>query len=390
MPFSLLFPLDQIKPTEILTRYSEWVYFTLILVFFISVAGITLRKHFDKPYVKPLIIAVGLMLTVGVFKFKDSLTTIFGGWGIIGTVLLVMMAATIPYGLCRGFGLSGTKAFFLTYILLYILSWFQFPKIYYTLSDKNLGLINLALLILFVVAIFKVVKFSKLSPSIATDLSGTGALEPEIGREIEIQGKEQRLIKKHAGKLTKLEIRTIGDIAELLAEIHQIIKNHRNNLPKEERKKITGILNEILKKETIFTKAIQNLRKILQRIGFADASQLREQKVRMAKAEGKERELLKKEIAEEEEKLKIEKSILELEERLNQYMNSFKELLSQSVEHLRASPYPFDAEPYLVKARGVLKNIADMLTETKELEKKLINVTKTEKRLLKKEKEAGE
>jgi hypothetical protein len=67
MPSSLLFHLNQIKPTEFLTQYSEWIYFTLILVFFISVAGITLRKHFDKPYVKPLIISVGLLLTIGIF-----------------------------------------------------------------------------------------------------------------------------------------------------------------------------------------------------------------------------------------------------------------------------------------------------------------------------------
>ena len=79
MASSLLFPLDQIKPSQILTQYSEWIYFTLVLVFFISVAGITLRKHFDKPYVKPLIISVGLMLTFGVFKYKEGLSTIFEG-----------------------------------------------------------------------------------------------------------------------------------------------------------------------------------------------------------------------------------------------------------------------------------------------------------------------
>jgi hypothetical protein len=47
--------------------------------------------------VKPLIIAVGLMLTVGVFRFRGSVVSIIEGWGIIGTVLLVMMAAIIPY-----------------------------------------------------------------------------------------------------------------------------------------------------------------------------------------------------------------------------------------------------------------------------------------------------
>jgi Na+/H+ antiporter NhaA len=65
MPSSLLFPLDQIKPSQVLAQYPEWIYFTLVLVFFVSLSGIALRKHFDKPYVKPLIISVGLMLTFG-------------------------------------------------------------------------------------------------------------------------------------------------------------------------------------------------------------------------------------------------------------------------------------------------------------------------------------
>ena len=185
--------------------------------------------------------------------------------------------------------------------------------------------------------------------------------------------------------MTKIEIHTINDIAESLAEIHQIIQTHRNNLPREERDRITGILKKIIKKETIFTKSVQKLRKIFQRIGVADANQLREQKERMAKADEKEKEILTKEIADEQEKLKIEKSILEFEERLNQYMNSFNEFIRLSVEHLRASPYPFDAEPHLGKARVILKDISEMLKETKILEEKLLNLTKAEKSLLKKE-----
>jgi hypothetical protein len=355
--------------------------------FFISVAGITLRKNFDRPYVKPLIIAVGLMLTVGVFKFRDSVTSIFEGWGIIGTVLLDIMAATIPYGLCRGFGLPGGKAFLLTYILLYILSWLQFPEIFYLFSDKNLGVINLGLLILFFVAIFKVVKFSKLPPKMGADLPGRSVLRPEIDREIETQGDEQRLIKRQAVKMTKIEIHTIDDMAESLAEIHPIIQTHRNNLPRNDRERIAEILKEILRKETIFTKSLQKLRKIFQRIGVADVDQLREQKGRMAKAEEKEKDILKKEIVDEGEKVKLEKSILEFEERLNQYMNSFNEFIQQSLERLKTSPYPFDAEPSIAKARFVLKEMAEMLKETKILEEKLVRLTKAEKNLLRKEKE---
>jgi hypothetical protein len=60
---------------------------------------------------------VGLMLTVGVFRLKERVAEVFEGWGILGTILLVVMVATVPYGLCRGFGLSNPRAFFLTYIL---------------------------------------------------------------------------------------------------------------------------------------------------------------------------------------------------------------------------------------------------------------------------------
>ena len=74
-----------------------------------AISGITLRKHFSKPYVKPLIISVGLMLTVGVFMMKERLIMIFEGWGIVGTILMVALVAMIPYGLCRGFGRGGSS-----------------------------------------------------------------------------------------------------------------------------------------------------------------------------------------------------------------------------------------------------------------------------------------
>ena len=143
MPSPKLFPLDIIKPGEILSQYSEWIYFAILLIFFVSISGITLRRHFSKPYIRPLIISVGLMLTVGVFMMRNRIVSIFEGWGMLGTFLLIVMAATVPYGLSRGFGLSAKKAFYLTYILFYILSWVKFPEIYYGLAERNFGLVNL-------------------------------------------------------------------------------------------------------------------------------------------------------------------------------------------------------------------------------------------------------
>jgi hypothetical protein len=212
MPSSLLFPFDQFQPSEFLHQYSEWIYFTLVLVFFISISGVALRKHFDKPYVKPLIVSVGLMLTVGVYMYKNYLITIFEGWGLLGTLMLVITAGAIPYGLSRGFGLPAGKAFFLSYILIYILSWVKFPEFYETLGENNLGLINLGLLILFIVAIFKLVKIGKLGISKKTDLSQNSPYTSEVSREIGMEDDEKGLIKGRAEKMSKLEIHSVEDI----------------------------------------------------------------------------------------------------------------------------------------------------------------------------------
>ena len=79
---TLLYPLEAIRLHEVLARYSDWLYFTLVLIFFISLAGLALRRHFERPYVKPLIVAVGLLLTIAVFKNRSVLEAIFSGWGV--------------------------------------------------------------------------------------------------------------------------------------------------------------------------------------------------------------------------------------------------------------------------------------------------------------------
>ena len=102
-------PLDLIKPQDILTQYSDWIYFALVLFFFISLAGIAFRRYFDSPFARPLIVVVGILLTVVVFKNRQSLTLIFDGWGPIGSILLVCVVAVIPFGLARRFGLPAGK-----------------------------------------------------------------------------------------------------------------------------------------------------------------------------------------------------------------------------------------------------------------------------------------
>ena len=386
MSSSALFPLDMIKPSQILSQYSEWIYFTLVLVFFISIAGITLRKHFDKPYVKPLIISVGLLLTVGAFKLKDSLNAIFEGWGVLGTILLVSMAATIPYGLCRGFGMSGRKAFYLTYILFYILSWVKFPQMYFILADHNLGLVNLGLLVMAVVSVYKMIASAKFTEGLAHDLARSNPFRREIEQEIEIQGKEKKVLVKEAIKMTQVELHTIDDIAFALAEIQRITEKNSTGFSGQERERIGRRLEEISKKENLFKKVYTSLQGTFERVEVLDSHQLDELRQRMAKVSQKEKQILKSEIAREEEKIRIEKAVIDFQSRLDQYLYSFNRFIGSAIAKMKGPGHPVDAVPYLSKARVILRDLLDMIKKMKTVEDKLISLTTEERRLLKKEK----
>ena len=139
-------------------------------------------------------------------------------------------------------------------------------------------------------------------------------------------------------------------------------------------------------KENILKGGFWSLQKKFKQISTIDTEQLQNLKERLKKASKKERKILKSEIKFEEDKLKIEKIILDLEVRLNQYTDSFNKFLAHSVEHLGRPENLFEVKDNLAKARLLLKDISEMLKETKSLEEKLVNLTKAEKILLKKEK----
>ena len=120
-----------------------------------------------------------------------------------------------------------------------------------------------------------------------------------------------------------------------------------------------------------------------------DAEQIREQKERLVKTDGKEKETLEAEISAEEEKIEIDRKVMGFEEKTDQYVGRFNNNLGQAVECMRGSAYPYDAKPYLEKARIILKDIFGMLKEIKIMEDRLIEITKMEEKLLKKEKDPG-
>jgi hypothetical protein len=389
MTEALLYPLDRIQPSEILSQYSEWIYFTLVLVFFISIAGITLRKHFDSPYVKPMIISVGIMLTVGVFMYKEQLVMIFEGWGILGLVLLVLLVAIIPYGLCKGYGMPSNKALYLTYVLLYILSWVAFPTLFYSLADRNLGLVNLGLLIIFLISIFKLIPIKKSNTVFSEKMKKEKPFQSEIVQNISSENRAERILKYDIGKILRFEINNIKDMAEALAQIQRLVETKRSNFSTDDRRQIAAFLQSLAEKESLFRKGLSNLHRIFEQVGIVDVKQLDDLKKRAQKANKKERQILIAEIEREEQKLRIYSSIKEMEVKLSALIDSFNRQIKSAVDNLNSPGSYYAVKDCISKARVSLVDLNGIVEIIDDLKNKLIKIGKIEKDLLKKESAAA-
>ncbi len=380
----LLGPFDVISPQQILTQYSDWLYFTLVLIFFIAVAGLTLRRHFDQPYVKPLIISVGLMLTVALFMKRDWLLMLFDGWGVVGALLLVIVVAVIPYGLARGFGMSAGKAFYLTYILFYILSWVKFSAFYTGLAEHRLGIVNVAFLLFFFYSIYRLLAGSAKS-SLRDIKSNISPATPELQREIKEQTHEGQALTRQAWPLTRQEIKTVKDMEEALFGVQKLVEHGENRLSKGDRDKAVLLLRQLVKGENVLKGDLVKIKRLLAGISSLDARELDSKRKRLNEAKGDEKQVLRAEIHRQEMKLRAEKTIQGYEQRLVQGVEAFQNALNGVINILSRSPYPLDARPLLVQARTILNSIKEVLSQIAHVEEKLVDFTKEEQRLLKQE-----
>jgi hypothetical protein len=315
---------------------------------------------------------------------------VFEGWGIVGMVILAFMAATIPYGLCRGFGLPGGKAFYLTYILFYILAWVKFPQVFYSLGDSNMGLLNLFLLILFLFSIYKVVRFGSGSGADAvsrlkSDLSRGQTQGSEIRHEFDTGREQEELIKTQGLKFNEVEIRNAEDIRGQIDKILRIIEEHGNSLGAEDRAQISRMLSKISGDEETFLGALENVKEIFKRLEVMDKAEIRKKLQRLKNVKGKEKKLLAAEIKLEEEKIKFGKEIGAHETELKKFMERLNYYLSLVVKAMEKSAYPLDAVPHLKSAGQVAGEIMSITKHLEIVEKRLLAVIKAEEKALRRE-----
>jgi hypothetical protein len=388
-------PFTRIQPGTFISKYSDWILFTLLLFFFLSVVGIALKKKFeDSRYLRVLVASVALMLSIGTYYsiYRGWLHLSLEGLGFFGAVLLLIIVFFVIFGLMRGYGMSMSTALPLGYALFYLSLWAVSPNILHTIAD-TIPLINLILLILFIASVVKSVSrffhHSRSPLADAKELQNAHFAttdDVEIDREIAEDKKEGKLLKNRTMKLTKLEIDTLDDIEDYLEQILRIIREKGNTIHQVEVAELTQALRQIAHKQNVLKKGMELIRKHVYDFETTHRKDISEIEKRLAETtDKKNRKLIQEELAYQKHMLEAMDFMQKYEPKVLDFCQSFNKLLAAAMQKLK-NHYPNDALSYLEYAHSELQEMKNAYDKQKALEKYVLKLNKKTISDLKKEK----
>ena len=396
--FDFLDPFSRIHPGSLISQYSDWILFTLLIFFFWAVAGIALKRRFEQSrYLRVLITSIALALAVGTYYsvYQGWLHLSLQGLGLFGAVLLFIVIFFVIFGLIRGYGLRLSTALPLGFALFYICLWAVIPNILTTFQN-TFPAVNGILIILFVASVFKVLAaFFRHSRKSPLEISKTmpkpkffppNEEAPEIEREEREEKREIKLLKKRSMKFTKMEINTVEEIENYLEQMIGVIKGKGSDIDQQEIAEIVHALRQIGKKQSVLKQGLELIKrheKAYKNIHKRDVAELEK---RFSGAKNKEEnEVIEEEIVYQKKMVEALEFMEKYEKRITDFTQSFNKFIYAGMQKLK-SRYASDALDYLVEAHKNLTGMKHVYEKQKEIEKYLLKLNKKTIKDLKKEK----
>jgi len=393
----ILEPFNRIHPGSFISRYSDWILFTLLLFFFWAVTGISLKKRFaESRYLRVLVTSIALMLSVGTYYsiYQGWLHLSLQGLGLFGAVLLFIVVFFIIFGLMRGYGMRLSNALPLGFTLFYISLWAISPNILHTLASI-FPPANAILLLLFIVSVFKIIfaffRHSKKLPfDTARDLQRKNfstTNDAEIDHEINENKKEGKMLKKRTARFTKIEIKTIANIEECLEKLVRIIKEKGNSLTQDDVAELSHVLRQIGKNVAILKNGMNFIKEHLNSYETHHRKDISELEKRLSGTKDKKKaKAIENEIIYQNKMLQALDFMDKYESKIIQFADSFNKLIFKAMQKVK-SRFTVDALYYLEQTYKDLLEMRHIYEKQRKLENYLLKLNKKTISELKKEKD---
>ncbi len=355
-------------------RYAVGVDFVLAFLFFLGVSQVTLGKRFTGKGGTLLTVAVSLLLSVGLSVAESRLSFSLASFGPIAIFFLLFIVGLVLYQLTRHLGFHASTALSLAFVMTYFSIQAVSPSIMEFVHQRAPWL-RTTLFLVFVFAAGKLLYsifhtiFSRRSiTSLASKIEANPEFTQQIDRDVEFEEQENKSSKKQE----KLSKKSRGNSEEIIQRILSILRIlETEGVTPFARKKIADKLVSIADSEHQIEKRIKKLESANTDLKRVDTDHLTQLRDRMARAQGKEKERLQREIELENEKLRLHQAVEALGQRIAALMEEFKASLRSAAELIGRSAYPLDARPYLQRAIQIDEEVRRELDVIQDFEEKI-------------------
>ena len=379
-------PFENLDIAGIYEKYSVVIDFLIYLTIFTGLSQVILSKKFQGRGGKALIIATGLVLSVGMITAEKTIGFNIKTFGPVAIWMFIILIAGVLFHSIKYIGAgnigSGSIAFVVTYFIMRGL----LPE-FFALLQKNEYTNWLHSLVFIAVMIAMVRGFVSVfsgRPRIISEPSIQIKSPKVIWNRIfpsEEFSKEYEIIKRRLESIAKKDKKSSKEIISDLEKVKSIVQVYGENPD------YSGIIKskiyEIIPKEHEIFEKIRYLREVNKALENFDIGVFKSLKVRYEKLSEEEKELAKKEIKEEIVKVKVEKRIEDFASDALLFNENFKYCLKNAEINL-VNGWKEEVIKWINEAIKYEYKIKDLLNKIREFEKLLEKITIEELKSIKK------
>ena len=384
---TLFHPLQALDISSFYNVYHYWIDFFIFLCLFISIARLTLGQKFGGREGKALSVVVGLALALSLSLMEYKTGFSVKSFGQIAAGILILMVGMVLFYLIKAIGAGNTGAGSFAFVITYFLIRATLPEFFLSLEGNPwFAWLDLGLMVAVLISIWKIIS----SLWSGRDMKSFGRVlersrDPEntnLQKNINDEKQEMSLIKRGLRGITREGMKEGGNILDRLREMVRIIEE--NGSTDKARHLIAEKLNQISPKENQILRQLGYLKDLSQKIEDFDLRSFKDLRARWDRVPDKERDIIKEELLIEKNKIISEEKLRRLESVLSRYDNDFRYSISSAVGCLKANQ-SVQARDWLLKAISCEEGARNVFKEMKELEGRLLKLTKREFKTFKQE-----
>ncbi|MBI4232442.1 hypothetical protein HY605_04380 [Candidatus Peregrinibacteria bacterium] len=360
---------------QIYDNYSSLIDFLVFTALFVSLAYVTIGRMFEH---RGIAIAVGVVFAIALTAMEPVWGFNLKSFGPLAATIFLIVLGYFIYKLLRYFSIDTVGAGAMSFVILYLGLSLYTPSIISKLTEK-IPILSLALLVVLIVAIYKVIirVFTlREAFTVAPGVFSSAELQEYYPKARE----QEQIIKKYLYKITKSATKQSSQIIAELAYLNDLIGKFGDS--HEGRRLIAQKIRDISPQEHTLQQMLSYLKTTLGQIKNFDLRLFQQFKEKYLRLNPMEQRRVKEEMQDELEKIRAEEKLSEFESQWENYDENVRNNLTNAITHLNSGDID-QAKKALKEAMTYEAENAEILSRMKEFEDLLYALTKKELKALK-------